>query len=443
MKIQIINDIIAAIEARDKKTKPYDTTATVVREEGSTLWVHIPGGVDETPVRKTINADIGDTVHVRVSGGSAWITGNSTAPPTDDTAAEHADQRATQADKKAVKAQETAESASKTSTNYVTDIDNGILVHPEGDETTGWKIADVLELLNAGISCIKAWTENNKSMLRVGKEAGGHTQIEDGTLALIAPGSGFEAAELYAGNRVLNWSIDPNAYAPSGWLSDLSVCTPLEITFEAGEDSYHNTSVIKIANGDLGLMVTAYAIQIGNGASADLNNVAIGEDTAATAENQVVIGKNNATDANAAFIIGNGSSSRSNALTVDWNGNLTAAGEIEDGSGNQLSDKLDKTFDTATGTVNSSITVSRATCRLLKIGNVVFITVAMGNITSSVNTNTNLFTIPAAYRPSSNVSLQGTINASVGNFTVRSDGYVRQTLVSSLSNCFCTGFYTI
>jgi hypothetical protein len=47
-------------------------------------YVHIPGGVDETPVKLTVNVQAGDEVQVRVGGGQAWITGNETAPPTDD-----------------------------------------------------------------------------------------------------------------------------------------------------------------------------------------------------------------------------------------------------------------------------------------------------------------------------------------------------------------------
>lgn len=79
-----------ALEANKPKTAPYDTEAKVVRVEGSTAWVHIPGGVDETPVAMTINASAGDTVRVRVSGGTAWLIGNDTAPPTDDTLAKEA-----------------------------------------------------------------------------------------------------------------------------------------------------------------------------------------------------------------------------------------------------------------------------------------------------------------------------------------------------------------
>lgn len=93
------------------KTKAYDSTATVVRVDGDTLWVHIAGGVDETPVRKTINAEVGDTVQVRVSGGRAWVQGNETAPPTDDRKANIANTHAVEASIQAVTASETAEVA--------------------------------------------------------------------------------------------------------------------------------------------------------------------------------------------------------------------------------------------------------------------------------------------------------------------------------------------
>lgn len=81
---QIKSDLVEAMQNAQPKTQPYDTAAEVVRIEGNTAWVHIPGGVDETPVALTIAAKEGDEVQVRVSGGSAWIMGNATAPPTDD-----------------------------------------------------------------------------------------------------------------------------------------------------------------------------------------------------------------------------------------------------------------------------------------------------------------------------------------------------------------------
>lgn len=86
---KVAKELKKAMEASDeRKPKPYDTQAEVLRVEGSTAWVHFPGGIEETPVRLTINAKEGDMVNIHVANGSAWITGNGTNPPTDDTRAE-------------------------------------------------------------------------------------------------------------------------------------------------------------------------------------------------------------------------------------------------------------------------------------------------------------------------------------------------------------------
>lgn len=119
----ILSDILSALKkSKEDKTKPYDTTATVTRVDGSTAYVHIPGGVDETPVSMSINCKAGNTVNVRVSGGRAWITGNNTAPPTDDSTAKAALEKAGQASADAAgvvylvkDAQTAAENAAKAS----------------------------------------------------------------------------------------------------------------------------------------------------------------------------------------------------------------------------------------------------------------------------------------------------------------------------------------
>lgn len=100
-------------ESKKEGTSPYDTTAEVVRIEGKTAWVHIPGGIDETPVSMTIDARVGDIVQVRVSGGRAWITGNASAPPTDDTVAVAARSLAVTADENAQEAQTLSEAAKR------------------------------------------------------------------------------------------------------------------------------------------------------------------------------------------------------------------------------------------------------------------------------------------------------------------------------------------
>lgn len=56
-------------------------TVTRVDNEGI-VWIHIPGGIDETPVngRSTANVEPGDSVFVEIVGGRANIVGNSTSP---------------------------------------------------------------------------------------------------------------------------------------------------------------------------------------------------------------------------------------------------------------------------------------------------------------------------------------------------------------------------
>lgn len=119
--MNIGRDLASVIKASSNKgTKPYDTQAAVTRVEGQTVWVHIPGGVDETPVRKTISARKGDVVQVRVSGGSAFLLGNASNPPTDDTQAIKAQgiagaakELAEASEREAKRAREAADSAEK------------------------------------------------------------------------------------------------------------------------------------------------------------------------------------------------------------------------------------------------------------------------------------------------------------------------------------------
>ena len=99
-------DIIRSSD--DKKTRGYDTEAVVVRVEDDVAWVHIPGGVDETPARRTVNAKPGDKVQVRVADGNAFLVGNASAPPTDDTRANKSYELAAQAGDAAIKAYNSA-----------------------------------------------------------------------------------------------------------------------------------------------------------------------------------------------------------------------------------------------------------------------------------------------------------------------------------------------
>ena len=352
---KVAKQFLQVLQNSNKKgTSAYDTVAEVTRVDGETVWVHIPGGVPETPVRRTLNASPGDKVQVRVSKGEAWLTGNMTAPPTDDKEAKKANANAENSRKVAKLAQKTAEEAIEatknaeetmaetvlginediedirsqldgnitswfydvdpsltappasdwstaekanhigdlyyntdtgyvwrwvyqnnayawvrlsdsdieealraasaaqdtadskrrvffttptppydrgdlwaqgqngdilrcntakasgasyaasdwikaskytddteankakgTATKFITDDTDGIMVHPEGDSTTGWKIKDTLELLKSGQSYIKAYLENSIAKVRVGLESAGHILIASGKISFM------------------------------------------------------------------------------------------------------------------------------------------------------------------------------------------------------------------------------------------------------------------
>lgn len=130
-----MNEFVKEIAStmKQSKTKAYDTVAKVLRVDEKTTYVHIDGGADETPAQMTINCKSGDTVKIRVSGGKAWLTGNLTSPPTDDTAAEKVKQSHERFKKRTVKnfwlQNKKIINAAKTATNFIDYIDGvGLIV---------------------------------------------------------------------------------------------------------------------------------------------------------------------------------------------------------------------------------------------------------------------------------------------------------------------------
>lgn len=130
-----MNELVKEIAStmKQSKTKAYDTVAKVLRVDEKTAYVHIDGGADETPAQMAINCKAGDSVKIRVSSGRAWLTGNLTSPPTDDTAAEKVKQSHERFKKGTVKnfglQNEKIINAAKTATNFIDYIDGvGLIV---------------------------------------------------------------------------------------------------------------------------------------------------------------------------------------------------------------------------------------------------------------------------------------------------------------------------
>lgn len=146
-----MNDFVKEIAStmKQSKTKAYDTVAKVLRVDEKTAYVHIDGGADETPAQMAINCKTGDTVKIRVSGGKAWLTGNITAPPTDDSVAIKANKTATKVKKSYENFKDITEEnfssqedkiaeAAKVATNFMKYIDGlGLIVGDMRGNTLG------------------------------------------------------------------------------------------------------------------------------------------------------------------------------------------------------------------------------------------------------------------------------------------------------------------
>ena len=70
--------------------------------------------------------------------------------------------------------------AALTADNYLTDITGGgVMVHPSGDSTSGWRIASALELIKGGITYIKAWLNGSTPTVTIGDTTSGNCVLID------------------------------------------------------------------------------------------------------------------------------------------------------------------------------------------------------------------------------------------------------------------------
>lgn len=77
--------------------------------------------------------------------------------------------------------------AAKTATNFISTVDStGIMVHPNGNTTTGWKISNAIELLRNNDSHMKLWIDDNSvAKIRIGKEDSKHVLIDDDSVDIV------------------------------------------------------------------------------------------------------------------------------------------------------------------------------------------------------------------------------------------------------------------
>lgn len=196
---KLAKELLRALEQRQKRqTTAIDTLAEVKRVEGDTIWVHVPGGPDETPIRKTISAKPGDKVQIRISGGRGWASGNETSPPTDDTVAKDARKRAAVAGYVAAVADRKAEEARMTARSKAKTFQTSDNVHPDPPYYVGdmW----ILTYMNDGerirelYTCVQTKYRNESF------------EQDDWTLSATDDATAAEA--LGIANSLLGWSAD-------------------------------------------------------------------------------------------------------------------------------------------------------------------------------------------------------------------------------------------
>ena len=301
-----MRNFLEAVEASGKeKTKPYDTAATVTRIEGNTAWVHIDGGVDETPVQLTIDAKAGDTVKVRVSGGQAWLTGNGSAPPTDDTTAKRVEAKATVIERVVNAVKTVAEKAYKIAGN----TDQFFWVTETGTDT-GAHITEIPK----------------EDFLADPDNGGGNFLARTNGIA-IRDGMAELATFSSSGLNVTTYDDQGNgvdiAHLGYGLGSSGPSTTAVKPYYTLGERRANSTiGNYSVAEG-LDVVASGKTSHAsGNSAEATgFASHAFGNHVSATVEGQTVIGRYNASSTYP-FVIGNGSQSlgNSNAFTVDWDG---------------------------------------------------------------------------------------------------------------------------
>ena len=410
MAKRITKKFLGAInESNQRKTKPYDTAATVLRVEGDTAYVHIPGGVDETPVQLTIDAKPGDTVRVRVSNNQAWLTGNGTAPPTDDTTAKRVEAKATVIERVVNAVKTVAENAYRIAGN----TDQFFWVTESGTDT-GAHITEI----------------PREDFLADPDNGGGNFLARTNGIA-IRDGMAELATFSSSGLNVTTYDDQGNgvdiAHLGYGLGSSGPSTTAVKPYYTLGERRANSTiGNYSVAEG-LDVVASGKTSHAsGNSAEATgFASHAFGNHVSATVEGQTVIGRYNASSTYP-FVVGNGSQAmgNSNALTVDWDGYVWH--------------KHDGVYDIKNVIINPSATVVNAKMRIY--GNIAQVFLEVKNTTSTASGG-NVFTgtiydqydiakLPALYV--SGVGYYGA-HAIVGRITTSGDIVLRNASPSAVT----------
>lgn len=383
----------------EKKTSAYDTRATIRRIEDGVAWVHIPGGVDETPVTLTIGANVGDEVQVRVSGGRAFLVGNASAPPTDDKYARQVNYNLGKQIEQTNVVMRTINRAVQ-AVKKIADNTNQYFWHTEEGTDTGVHITEIpqeefladpehgggnLLARSNGVAVRDGLTELSKFT------ASGVYLGEDDAVVISPTGATKTVWEDESiGHFSFPATIDLSASAVYSILSDAQTFHlkflvsggTTDMNFTKGEAHTHEYvgAFDGEYDGESTITVTSHSALYTEGDffiyaqiekqggvfsfghrsvsdDAGFFSAAFGEGLLASGDEQAVFGRYNEDDQTKAVIIGNGTATgssvnRSNALSVDWNGNILS------GNTHKVPCVLPWTFENQTAAASTRGTLS-------------------------------------------------------------------------------------
>lgn len=306
-----------------------------------------------------------------------------------------------------------ASNAEKVATNYITALSgNGIWVTPSDAKpsaqgaatstTSGWHIADAIELFKSGLCYIKAWVENSVAKVRIGLASSSHVLIDDESISMkngaslstiLQMGGSSEAVDLDGNGQtdpfvsfmpVNNSPYVAGSYSFATGFSQAGGNYSIAMD-EAEADGERSFAVGQGASAEgygsralgytaravghnsqaIGYNVTAW----GNYSFAGGLGTKAGEDylqgvgsfaygrylSTGLVDGAVAFGSYNDISHAPLFSFGNGTSQsiRSNLFEVLQNGNAWFSGEVQDGSGNTLSSKADASHVHAASDVTS------------------------------------------------------------------------------------------
>ena len=303
---------------REKNKSPgSDYTGTVTKVERGTAYVQLTGSeITDTPAVMSIDAKPGDRVRVRIRNGKAWITGNDTAPPTNDT--------------KAIQnLQQTSGSHDKTINHMQKQVDEtaGIAANTnqyfwftEEGSDTGAHITEkprkefLADPENGGGNLL---ARSNGIAMRVGMKE--MSRVSQDGFDVLSPG-GIVIGHIGYGDVIMSdGTTGSGPFYTLGWRSTGS-----------------NVGYLSAVIGGSGKATAFNSVAMCTGEANGQRSIACGTYSVADSDDQVVIGKFCEPDANGnyAFIIGTGTgvSDKKNGVTVDWNGNIVSAATPMSGS---------------------------------------------------------------------------------------------------------------